>query len=146
VNLDLVRMLASGAQGMIDSSVLGRLEGYAAASAGAFGMTLMILGQQLDDAAERLCEENAALRSLLGEAAPRVGGKLGDRLAAAASASDESLRVSVLQDGNDVLRALLIELHAWVEEAGDAAADLDAAIWSELLASTERRRVSLAPF
>jgi hypothetical protein len=41
----------------------------------------------------------------------------------------------------------LIELHAHVEEQGAPwARALDAEIWRELVASTERRRLSLAPF
>ena len=46
MNLDLVKMLASSAHGMLDGSVLGPLEGYTASSAGAFGMALMILGER----------------------------------------------------------------------------------------------------
>ena len=146
MNLDAVKMLASSAHGMIDSSVLGPLEGYQASSAGAFGMALMILGEQLDAGVEKLTEENAAMRALFAQAAPRIGGELGERLAEASAAADASLRVSALQQGNDALRALLIDLHVRVEEAGDELADLDAAIWSELVASTERRRVALGPF
>jgi hypothetical protein len=109
-------------------------------------MALMILGDQLDAAAENLCEENAALRELFESAARGVGGELGERLSQAAAGSDESLRISTLQAGNAALRALLIELHAWVEEAPETPPGLEDAIWAELLRSTERRRVALAPF
>ena len=146
MNLDLVKMLASSARGMLDSSVLGPLEGYQAASAGAFGMALMILGDQFDGAVEKLTEENAAIRVIAAQASSRVDGELGERLSTAATEQDASLRVSVLQASNDALRSLLIELHAWVEDAGDSAADLDEVIWSELLRSTQRRHVALGPF
>ncbi len=146
MNLDLMKMLASGAQGMIDQSLLGPLEGYQAASAGAYGMTLVLLSEQLDAAVEHLCAENAALRELFAQAAPRVDGDLGEQLERAAAERDGGLRISALQASNDALRALLIELHVRVEQAGDEATDLEAAIWSELSRSTERRRVAIAPF
>ena len=146
MNLDGVKMLASAAVGMLDGSVLGPLEGYAGKSAGAFGLSLMILGGQLDSAAANLTDENAALRALLGGAATRVGGELGERLAREGAARDEDLHVHALQASNDALRELLIELHSWAEEQGAAAADLEAAIWEELRRSTERRQVALGPF
>ena len=146
MNLDLLEMLGSGANGMIDSSLLGPLEGYQAASAAAFGMTLMMLGEQLDRAVENLCDENAALRELFGRAAPSVGGTLADRLERAAAGRDETLRISALKTVNDGLRALLIDLHVRVEEAGGELVDLETAIWSELVHSTERRQVAVAPF
>ena len=144
MNLDLVKMLNSASHGMLDGGSLGPLEGYQAASAGAFGLTLLILGEQLDGAADKLTDENKALRELFAAAAPRVGGELAERLSAAAAGRDDSLRISALHAGNDALRALLIELHIWVE-ANDDESDLEGAIWAELLRSTERRRVSLAP-
>jgi hypothetical protein len=69
------------------------------------------------------------------------------RLAAAANSSDASLLISQLEQSNDALRALLIELHAHVETlTGAQARALEDAIWRELSASTERRKLSLAPF
>ena len=69
------------------------------------------------------------------------------RLESAASDSEKSLLVSEVDKKNDSLRALLIDLHAHVESV-DApwARALDAEIWRELVASTERRRFSLSPF
>ena len=59
---------------------------------------------------------------------------------------DASLRVPDLDAANLALRALLIELHAHVEELpGAEARRLEAAIWRELAASTERRKLSLSP-
>jgi len=146
MNLDLLEMLASGAHGMIDSGLLGPLEGYQEASARAFGLTLLVLGEQLDRAAATLSDENAALRELFGRAAPRVGGALAGRLERAAAGSDPALGIRDLEAGNTALRALLIELHVRVEDAGGELGDLEDAIWSELARSTERRRVSVAPF
>jgi hypothetical protein len=146
MNLDAGKMLSSAAVGLIDSSALGPLEGYAGASAGGLGMALMILSDQLDSAVATLSSENDALREIFGSAATRVGGELGERLSATGQGQGDDLRVHVLQAENDALRALLIELHAWVEEAGADAADLDDTIWAELSASTERRKVGFAPF
>jgi len=146
VNLDAVKMLGSAAVGLLDGSVLGPLEGYVGSSAGSFGLSLMILGGQLDAAAANLTEENAALRRLFGGAAASVGGELGERLTRESAAVDEDLHVHALQAANDALRALLIELHVWAEGAGARASDLDAAIWDELRRSTERRHVALGPF
>ena len=56
---------------------------------------------------------------------------------------DADLRLSVLKAENDRLRAALIEAHAAAETAGDTARQ--DAIWAELVAATDRRRLSTAP-
>jgi hypothetical protein len=57
------------------------------------------------------------------------------------------LLVPELEAGNRALRALLIELHAHVEGLESAEARrIEAAIWRELAASTQRRKLSLGPF
>ena len=51
-----------------------------------------------------------------------------------------------LEAGNRALRSLLIELHAHVEGLpGDGARRIEAAIWRELAASTERRKLASGP-
>ncbi|MBW2374169.1 MAG: hypothetical protein JRF70_16705, partial [Deltaproteobacteria bacterium] len=96
----------------------------------------------------RRVEENRELRRLFAEAAPAVeDAELRARLEAAAAGSDEDLAVSALEASNSVLRVLLIELHAHVEELdSDAARGVEQAIWRELVASTERRRLAMGPF
>ncbi|MBI1197735.1 MAG: hypothetical protein GC203_07725 [Phenylobacterium sp.] len=89
-------------------------------------MLLMVAGEMWDRQAHILVEENRAIRSLLGEAG-----------------ADENLRVSALQAENDRLRSALIEAQATAEATGDD--QLQEAIWAELAASTERRRLSMAP-
>jgi hypothetical protein len=89
-------------------------------------LLLGVAAEMWDRQAAILVEENRALRSLLGE-----------------TGDDADLRLSVLKAANDRLRAGLIEAHAAAEAAGDQARQ--AAIWSELAASTERRRLSTAP-
>ena len=104
--------------------------------------------EEFERAAARRVEENVALRALFADAVPIVADAgLAQRLRAAADARDENLRVSALDASNQALRALLIELHAHVEPlATPAARELDEAIWTELVRSAERRRLSAAPF
>jgi hypothetical protein len=121
--------------------------GYRQASVMVHGMVVAALREEIDRAAARRVEENAALRALFADAAPVVAdAALQGRLAAAARDTDASLLVPALEEGNRALRALLIELHAHVETLpGEAARRVDAAIWRELAASTERRKLSLGP-
>ena len=52
-----------------------------------------------------------------------------------------------LESANGALRGLLIELHAHIEElASPEAGRIEASIWRELAASTERRKLSLGPY
>lgn len=93
------------------------------------GLSALLLGlaaETWDSAAHILVEENRALRALLGEAG-----------------EETDFRLSALTAENHRLRARLIEAHAAAEQAGDAARE--EAIWAELVASTERRRLSTAP-
>jgi hypothetical protein len=82
--------------------------------------------ETFDGHVHRLVEENRAVRILVGE-----------------SGEDTDLHVSALTAENHRLRARLIVRHAEAEAAGDTA--LVEAIWAELTASTERRRISSAP-
>ncbi len=114
------------------------------------GLVAMLLGfatEEWDRAVEWRVEENREIRKVLRESASVVtDGALRARLGEAA-AGEEGLKVSVLDRANDGLRALLIELHEHVESLDTPAArQVEAAIWGELLASTERRALSLAPF
>ena len=120
---------------------------YRAASVSIQAMMLLAVREELDRAAARRVEENQALRALFADAAPTVtDAALRGRLGAAAASADASLRVPELEAANRALRALLIELHAHVESlAGPEARRIEAAIWRELAASTERRKLSLGP-
>jgi hypothetical protein len=112
------------------------------------GMLLVAANEELDRIAARRVEENAELRRLFaGTAAQIDDDDLRSRLEEAASGADESLLLSDLQRTNDELRALLIALHEHVEELDTPASQrIEAEIWKELLASTERRKLSVAPF
>ena len=105
---------------------------------------LSAVAEEFDRAADRRAEENAAIRGIFAAAAgldlPQT---LAGRLAALAATADTSLRVSALEAANAELRAALIELHAAVEVSDDPRAKaLNEAVWKELAASTERRRLS----
>jgi hypothetical protein len=88
-------------------------------------MLLALAAEVWDGAAENLVQENRALAGLLGD-----------------SAAEADLRLSVLRAENARLRGLLIGAHIAAEQAGDTARE--DAIWAELSASTERRKLSVS--
>ncbi|THD58561.1 hypothetical protein [Phenylobacterium sp.] len=101
----------------------------AAERANALTLSSMILGlaaEVADGEADCLVAENRALAELLADAA-----------------DETSFRLSALRAENARLRAGLIAAHAAAETAGDDARQ--DAIWAELRASTERRKLSVAP-
>jgi hypothetical protein len=124
---------------------LGRYEQSAAMVLAAM---LMAAGEEMERAAARRVEENRALRRIFAGALEAVGDAgLRERLAAAANGEEISLAVSDLENSNAKLRALVIELHACVEElTTPEARRIEQAIWQELVLSTERRRLMMAPF
>ena len=105
------------------SAMPGVPEPERASDLGLTAMLLALAAEVWDGAAQHLVEENRALRALLAE-----------------SGSDDDLRLTRLKAENDRLRAKLIEAQVAAEEAGDAARQ--DAIWAELRASTERRKIS----
>ena len=86
---------------------------------------LVVAAEVWDAAAENLIQENRALAALLGD-----------------TADETSLRLSALRVENQRLRGDLIAAQIAAEEAGDAARQ--DAIWAELVASTERRKLSIS--
>jgi hypothetical protein len=87
---------------------------------------LAMAAERWDGAAHQLVIENRALAVLLDDTAAEV-----------------DLRLSALMTENARLRARLIAAHVAAEQSGDVARQ--DAIWAELIASTERRRLSNAP-
>jgi hypothetical protein len=106
----------------------------------------MLCAQEFDRAAARLAEENAALAGLLVDAAAVIADPtLRSALGSATAAEAGSLLVSALHERNRALRALLVRVHAQVEQLdGDAARALERRIWAELVESTRRRQLDLA--
>jgi hypothetical protein len=121
---------------------------YRQASVFATALLLSSIREELDRIADRRVEENRALRALFADAAPAVEeASLRERLVEAARGEEPSLRISALDAGNAALRQLLIDLHTHVEtQDGAEARRIEAAIWRELKASTERRRLGLNAF
>jgi hypothetical protein len=122
--------------------------GYEQSSVSVIGLMLTQLGQEFERAAARRIEENGALRRIFADAVDVVAdGDLRAKLAEAARGEEPDFAVSALEQSNCALRALLIELHVHVEELdSQAARSLEAEIWRELVASTERRKLGIGPF
>ncbi len=114
---------------------------YLAGSAGMTAAVLMMVAEETDRAADRLADENRAIREILKDAASVLPpAELTERAALLVMAEDESLRVSALQAANNLLRTALTDLQAHVETRADAASKaMNDAIWAELSASTRRR-------
>ncbi len=118
---------------------------------GLVGSQLALLAavrEEFDRGASRRVEENQALRELFRVAAALpLQPDLAERLATAAHDKDDSLLIPDLDAHNDSLRALLVELQTAVEALeGDEARRIENSIWSELSASTERRKLAMSPF
>lgn len=126
MNPPVPAVLAELAGLMIRSAAPGVAEAERASDLGLSAALLGLAAEMWDRQAQILVDENRAVRALLGE-----------------TGEDADLRLSALHAENDRLRAALIEAHAAAEAAGDTARE--AAIWVELVASTERRRLSTAP-
>jgi hypothetical protein len=148
VKPDPQRVLEQTAQHLALDTAPALQPRYRQAGVGMLAGLLIAVREEFDRAAARRVEENALLRALFARGASVVAdAALAARLSEAAAAHDASLLVPALEASNQALRALLIALHAHVETlATPAARALDAEIWRELAASTERRKLSLGAF
>jgi hypothetical protein len=108
---------------------------------------LAAAAEEFDRAAHVRWEENQAMRRIFREAAASLPSiELRARLEAAAGETETSFRVRDLDAANDRLRALLIELHAYVEAREDEwARRTNRVILAELVASAKRRAISFWP-
>ncbi|MGE4304832.1 MAG: hypothetical protein AB7E24_12490 [Novosphingobium sp.] len=123
-------------------SILPDLTGFQANMIGMTAAMLDMVAESWDEAADRLARENSALAALLAQGSAATGDP---DYAAAAREEAEDLKISTLERINDRRRRALIKLHTRIE-GDDSATALNTAIWDELRASTERRRVGLANF
>jgi hypothetical protein len=90
-------------------------------------------------------EEFRAVFARASEALP--AGPLRDAVSAAADTTPASLRISDLDACGDKLSAVLIELHAYVEERGEQwAREIERDIWATLRADSRRRAFVTSPF
>jgi hypothetical protein len=121
---------------------------YHQGTVGMIASILSIIGEEWDRAASRRIEENDAICQLFRDAAGHLNDAvLQNRLLALADTKDRDFHIAALEKNNCELRAALIELHAHIEsQPGPEARRIEAAIWKELLESTERRRLSTAQF
>jgi len=141
--------LLGGGAATIASGVLPLLEAnpYGRGHATIVMMLMILAAQEAESAADVLHSENAALRALFVRAsATPLAPALAADLAAAGAAVEGSLRISALQAENARLNAVLVRLHAAVEEIADAwAVSLDAEIWALLKRRAAARLVHLPP-
>lgn len=122
---DVPSVLAELAQLLLRNAAPGVPDGERANALGLTSMLLALAAEVWDGAADALVRENRALAALLDD-----------------TAAETDFRLSALGAENARLRALLIEAHIAAETAGDTARE--AAIWAELVASTERRKLSVS--
>jgi len=130
-----VDAMLMGLAGHLAGSVAPHLDGaYAGGSLNIIAANMLFAAQEYDRAAAIRADENAALRTLFGDLAGRVGGSLGNQLREASEARDTSIRVSALNEGNAVLKALLITLQEVLEQSDEAwAAEANLRIWQMLV-------------
>ena len=142
------RFLGVAAGHLMTKTAAALETGYEQSSVSVIGLMLTQLAEEFDRAAARRVEENRELRRIFSAAVAVVtSDDLREKLAEAARGEDPDLAVSALERNNCELRALLIDLHAHVEELDSKTArSLEAEIWRELVASTERRRLGIGPF
>ncbi len=111
---------------------------FSQADTGLISLLLSLLGEELEKGVANRLADAEALKTLFAdasEAAPEAAGR-----AAFIDSQPDSLTLSAVTDWLDQGLALLIELHAWAE---DADADLDRRIWSFLAEHTERHKFDL---
>lgn len=138
---DIPAVLEDVARKLRDT-ILPDLKGFQANMVGMTAAMLDMTAEAWDGAADRLVQENAALATLLAQGSELTGDPaFGD----AAKEEAQDLKISTLERINDQRRLALIALQARIE-TNEGAQALNSAIWHELRASTERRRVALANF
>jgi hypothetical protein len=122
---DVPSVLHELAQLLVRNAQPGVPDGERANALGLSSLLLSLAAEVWDGAAENLVQENRALAALVGD-----------------TADERDLRLSVLGAENARLRARLIEAQIAAEAAGDLVRQ--DAIWAELAASTERRKLSIS--
>jgi hypothetical protein len=139
-----VPLVAAGFATRMSEEFVPRLQGFSANNAAMMSAMLQMVSEEWDRAASRPVEENRIIRAILRRAAAVLGDA---SLLAHADGTDTDLRISSLDAANDALRRILTDVHARIENAqGPQARDVERAIWDELRASVERRRIGSANF
>lgn len=122
---DVPSVLAELAQLLLRNAAPDVPDAERASALGLSSMLLALAAEVWDGAAENLVQENRVLAALLDDAA-----------------AETDLHLSVLRAENARLRSLLIAAQIAAETAGDTGRQ--DAIWAELVASTERRKLSIS--
>jgi hypothetical protein len=105
-------------------------------------LLMKFAAREYERGADIRAAENADMRALFAELAPKIDdAALRAKLEAAAMTKDMSLTISALNAANGELRRLLIALQIHMEDIGDHAAQKR--IWDALNATVARRLVSL---
>jgi len=135
--------IAQMSAGQIMAEIMPLLPaGYAQGHAMLLGVMLGFCAQEFERGAEIRAADNAGMRALFAKLAPSVRDTaLKEKLVAASSSHDASLKISDLNAANYELRALIIALQTDAEERRDAPAQ--AAIWTVLKTSAARRVLKL---
>lgn len=117
---------------------------FAQGTVGLFASMLTLSAREYERGADIRFAENRDIRALFAELAPSVENMALRRdLIDASLATDPSLRISDLNEGNYALRRLLTRLQIDAEERG--ALDAQKRIWAVLKALAQRRLVQLGP-
>ncbi len=117
---------------------------FAQGTVGLIGLMLNLSAKEYEHGADIRAAENADLRALFAELAPKIGdAALRAELEAAAATRDASLRISVLNEANYALRRVLTRAQIHAEEHG--AREAERRIWAVLKAMAARRLVQLGP-
>jgi len=130
------------------SQVMGTLapllpETYAQGQAALLSFMMILSAQEYERSADIRANENADMRALFRDLAPRVDDKaLRAQVETAGGTKDESLTISALNASNAELRRVLIALQIHVEDKNDREAH--ARVWEVLKRAAARRVVKLA--
>jgi len=120
---------------------------FAQGQIGLINFMLTLVGNEYERGADLRASENRAIRKLFAEAARNVSdAALKSKVEKAAQTSEESLRISTLNQANWGLRRLLIELQSHIETQANAEArEVDRRIWALLRHIADQRMVKLVP-
>jgi hypothetical protein len=116
--------------------------GYSQGSVTTLGVLLIMVAQEQGRAVDLRVEENRAMRAIFARA-QKLDLEFGAELADAASREAEPLELADLNRENAGLKALLIRLHARLEELGDP---LQFDVLAHLAHAAARRRIVLPAF
>lgn len=136
---DILNKSADQLMGQLAPALNGN---YSQGTAAIMSLLMKFAGREYERGADIRVTENADIRALFAELAPRVGDSgLRKRLEEAVATRDTSLAISALNAANHDLRRTLIGLQIWVE--GNGTHDDRKRIWDVLKAMADRRIVSL---